>query len=521
MKGLWGRALFAVVLVVVAGVVSLASDGCSHPATTRGLVVRRDRGTGASSPRRALLIANEAYEHFGTLVTPSRDVRLLREALTTLGFEISEVRDATSDRLRGALRRFAASVRPGDVAMIYYAGHGASVGGHSYLVPVDFNGTCDASFGGQLEERALSIDELLADLADRQGRNLLFFDACRNNPCVTAARSMTRSLGTTRSIGEGLAPVRAPRDTLIVYASEPGTTALDDVNGNSPFARAVRAHLTDPIDIVMVVRAAREEVARTTNRQQYLWSQESLGGALVLGAEAEPSVVSEVSDASTRRSQVVVVATSNSLATTPAAVIRPLVDLSCPAEMLRIPGGTLRGERVDPFCMDRTEVTVSAYGECPSCAAPETGAACNWGRSDRYNHPVNCVDWGQANSYCRWLGSTLPTELEWEFGAVGETGNVYPWGDTTPSNHSCWARGASQGTCAAGSFPSGRSPFGLDDMSGNVWEWTSTVDGALCVSRGGGWSTFASGLVRATARGAVAPEDRTNILGFRCARRAM
>jgi len=193
------------------------------------------------------------------------------------------------------------------------------------------------------------------------------------------------------------------------------------------------------------------------------------------------------------------------------ACVRPLV---CPAGMVAIPGAA-------PFCLDRTEVTVAAYGTCSGCTAPNTGGACNWGVAGRGDHPINCVGWNQAVAFCASRGARLPTEAESQLAAAGTDGREYPWGNVPPSDQLCWSgEGARTGTCAVGSFPSGRSPYGAEDLSGNVCEWTSTSVGATRVYRGGGWSNDDAAGVCAASRGSDAPTARGNYLGFRCARGA-
>ncbi len=228
------------------------------------------------------------------------------------------------------------------------------------------------------------------------------------------------------------------------------------------------------------------------------------------------------------------------------------------ADMVRLPGGTFKlGQAalpvtVAPFMLDATEVTVAAYAECvnaktctpasttvdwPGIADAERDSwsqSCNGDRTDRKDHPVNCVDWQQATAYCAWAGKRLPSEQEWEWAARSAVPeNAYPWGDEAPSNQACWSgEGNDQGlanrssTCPVGSHPRGDSAQGISDLSGNVWEWTSTVrpcnvagkDLSCRVDRGGGWRDANPSAGSATASGTCVPNDRGSVLGFRCAK---
>jgi formylglycine-generating enzyme required for sulfatase activity len=248
--------------------------------------------------------------------------------------------------------------------------------------------------------------------------------------------------------------------------------------------------------------------------------------------------------------------------------------------MVRIPAGPFTmgcNERVDRLCfhdegarafqvyldayyVDRHEVTVTEYAACVEdgwCAEPDWGGACNWDRADRRDHPINCVDWYQAYDYCTWAGKRLPTEAEWEKAARGTDGRAYPWGnqgftgeklvanvaDTTAKRvYRAWAvseryeDGFTQ-TAPVETFPAGRSPYGVHDMVGNVWEWvsdwygeyyyrgaprrnpTGPVDGEFRVLRGGSWFNYPH-LNRVGYRGWYLPDEQLGYLGFRCARSA-
>ncbi len=233
---------------------------------------------------------------------------------------------------------------------------------------------------------------------------------------------------------------------------------------------------------------------------------------------------------------------------------------SCPEGMVSIPGGTFEmgssfgGEdderpvtrvTVSGYCLDRTEVTVRAYAQCVSAGSCSTSGTdqdsrCNFRHSDRGEHPMNCVDWSQAEAFCRWRGGRLPTEAEWEYAARGTDGRTYPWGNDAPTDSRLrWSGGCGSAACIGGTapvgrYPSGASPFGVQDMAGNVWEWVSdwygaypggsssnprgAYQGSSRVVRGGSWSSVGPSGVRAADRVRLEPAYRNYNLGFRCAR---
>ena len=174
-------------------------------------------------------------------------------------------------------------------------------------------------------------------------------------------------------------------------------------------------------------------------------------------------------------------------------------------------------------------MTTEAYAACVlsnKCTTTNTSGSCNAGVAGRENHPINCVDWNQATAYCAAQGLRLPTEEEWEYAARGTDGRLFPWGNTAPTNQLCWdgagndlGEGNRKNTCAVSSYSSGNSPFGLADMSGNVWEWTSSTfgGGAARVYRGGGWNDYDPSYVRSANRHVYEPTARHVDLGLRCA----
>ncbi len=188
------------------------------------------------------------------------------------------------------------------------------------------------------------------------------------------------------------------------------------------------------------------------------------------------------------------------------------------------------------FAIDRTEVTTGAYRECiaaGSCTPAGHDPYCNAARAKSDDQPINCVDWDQARTYCAWRGMRLPTEAEWEYAARGTDGRTYPWGNSRPSSQLCWdgpgsdlGRGRRRGTCAVGTHPAGRSAFGVEDMAGNVWEWTADAYSPaydqpptdLRVVRGGTWFGYDRSDVRASLRFRVFSTTSDYGIGFRCVR---
>ena len=117
----------------------------------------------------------------------------------------------------------------------------------------------------------------------------------------------------------------------------------------------------------------------------------------------------------------------------------PLV-VACAATS-SIPGWTPPPHTVElaAYELDVTETTVAQYRACVDahgCDAEKLNAhdTCNWGKTGKDDHPVNCVDWNQAEAFCKWAGKRLPTAEEWEAAAHGSTGYRYPWGNDAPGS---------------------------------------------------------------------------------------
>jgi formylglycine-generating enzyme required for sulfatase activity len=177
------------------------------------------------------------------------------------------------------------------------------------------------------------------------------------------------------------------------------------------------------------------------------------------------------------------------------------------------------------FYMDKYEVTTRLYAIFMQATGHE--APGRWNEVSKVNdgdRPVIGVAWHDADAYCRHYGKRLPTEEEWEKAARGTDGRKYPWGNEEPNRslasydrdgNRAWQGYSTLATVE--SYETGKSPYGLYNMAGNVWEWTSSdYDSSNKVYRGGSWGDSAAGL-HASIRPRRTPTDGANSLGFRCA----
>ncbi|HEX7229773.1 MAG TPA: SUMF1/EgtB/PvdO family nonheme iron enzyme, partial [Candidatus Binatia bacterium] len=189
---------------------------------------------------------------------------------------------------------------------------------------------------------------------------------------------------------------------------------------------------------------------------------------------------------------------------------------------------------LDAFRIDKYEVTNVLYRqfmEATGHRAPEfwTNSSVNAPKQ-----PVVGVSWHDASVFCRWAGKRLPTEAEWEKAARGTDGRKYPWGEQWDSSRANSAEARLGKPAAVGSFATGMSPYGVDDMTGNVWEWVADwydanyyrtapnrnpkgpESGENRVVRGGSWVYFADSL-RTSVRSGWSPMNTNMSIGFRCA----
>lgn len=231
----------------------------------------------AAEKRVALVIGNATYEHAGELANPLNDADDIAGKLETLGFEVVKGTDLDFTGMRRTVRDFVNSLKDADIALFYYAGHGLQVRGRNYLVPVD----AQLRSENDIDFEAMPISLVMSAMERLSKTNLIFLDACRNNPL---ARNLARSMGTrSASVGNGLARIGSGVGTLVSFSTQPGNVALDGEGRNSPFTAALVEHLGHPgEDISQSLVRVRVDVLRATGGQQIPWENSSLTGKVIL-----------------------------------------------------------------------------------------------------------------------------------------------------------------------------------------------------------------------------------------------
>ena len=251
--------------------------------TTLGFV------TGAQAEKRlALVIGNSAYQHTAELKNPRNDAAEIAAALKGLRFEVVEGLDLDKRTMEITVRKFAQALKNADVALFFYAGHGLQVNGQNYLVPID----------ARLEDATgLDFEMIRLDLVHRAMEretkaNLIFLDACRDNPL---SRNLARAMGTrSGDIGHGLAPVELGVGTLISFSTQPGNVALDGEGRNSPFASALAKRIrTEGEDLSSILIGVRNDVMEATRNRQIPWEHSALRSKFFFSAPAPADPMSK------------------------------------------------------------------------------------------------------------------------------------------------------------------------------------------------------------------------------------
>ena len=376
-----------------------------------------------------------------------------------------------------------------------------------------------------------------------------------------------RALGTTSSAARTLRPSVRPHTapTELAPAPAPARTAPSTTDGGAATTGPRPAENKSKIGLIVAGVAAL-----------------GLAAAAALALRGKPAPGRAPAAASVASTPAPIVA---SAAPAPSAAVPAP---SCPEGSAKIPAGQYfqgsdakeaadnekpsHNVTLNAFCMDLYETTAKQYKACSDvgkCRRPSNevewpkitpadrklySPLCTFGKPELDEHPINCVSFAMAETYCQAQGKRLPTEAEWEYATRGPDGRIYPWGDDPPTpkhlnacGTECVAWGQKHGvaftalypgddgyptTAPVGKFEAGRSRFGPYDVAGNVWEWVAdwyapyTPDaktnpkgpdtGDKKVIRGGAWNGSFTTWLRPSFRYAQDPSALSYGIGFRC-----
>src|SRR5262245_1417633 len=458
-----------------------------------------------AAKRVALVIGNADYRHAGKLINTINDATDMGAALTALGFQVLDGFDLDKVALDRKVREFATALEGAEAGVFFYSGHGLQVAGQNYIVPIDAALTTAAA----LELEMLRLDVVHRIMERLTNTNILFLDACRNNPL---ARNLAQAMGTRSvDVAKGFAPTQAGLGTPLAFSTEPDNVALDGSGRNSPFTGPLVQHIaTSKDDLNTILMSVRTQVVKETQGRQVPWEHSSMMArfyfsptALAKSKHAEAAIAVTPTQCDGLDASL----GSDRRCLKPNDTFKDCPD--CP-EMMVVPAGTFvmgspareqgRSDDEGPqrtvtmervFAVGKHEVTFADWDACLAVGGckhnPDDEG---WGRDKR---PVINVSWDDiTKEYLPWLsrktGRTyrLLTEAEWEYAARAGSGTRFHFGDnerdlctyanvadlTAKEKYKDWTvancRDGHVNTAAVGSLKV--NPFGLHDMHGNVWE---------------------------------------------------
>lgn len=227
----------------------------------------------AAQERVALIVGNSTYEHIPSLRNPKNDAGDLTARLEGLGFTVFGGADLDRPALVASLIRFGRAAEKAEVALFFYAGHGLQVNGENYLVPVD----AMVEFESEIDLSLVPLSGVMQQLERGSRTNIVFLDACRDNPFEKQlARASNRS---AMSLSKGLGRVQSGTGTFIAFATQPDAVAADGTGRNSPFTTALLNHIgTAGQSISDMMIEVRNDVLAETDGRQVPWDSSSLRG---------------------------------------------------------------------------------------------------------------------------------------------------------------------------------------------------------------------------------------------------
>ena len=498
----------------------------------------------------ALVIGNSEYAVLEPIPAASYDADDVAATLRRLGFvEVIVKKNLDGRALINEIGAFKATIRQGDLALLYYSGHGTSLGEENYLLPVDYDLPVDQDL---VKREAYAMSEVRDKLEDSGARvRVLIFDACRG-PAL-------RNKG-----GEGNpASVEVkPEGTLIAFASAHKQDSFFDARDrNSLYTKRLLEALRSPeADLRGLLQNVQSEVFEDTKHRQAPFTYGFLSGPLYLAGAPRNDVAARNGGASKPPDVEAWDAISNS--TTPedfddfvkifpgsdrasvarlkAAALRRAMAANNPAPVIRntapvaptertkvnpkdgltyvrIPAGHFTmgcspgDSECDPDEKPPREVTIPRDLWVGQTLVTQAAYQRVTGKTPSYftgnqQLPVETINQDEAKNYCQAVGMRLPTEAEWEYAARGGTTGAR-YGNL--DDIAWYVANSGNKTHEVGQ--KAPNADGLYDMLGNVWEWMSE-SGSL---RGASWNTYPAG-VRVSNRNRLVPGDRLYNIGVRC-----
>lgn len=216
----------------------------------------------------ALVIGNADYVDAGELKNPENDAMDISDKLEECGFTVVTKLNCTHREMDQALKDFKRALKDSDVGLFFFAGHGMQVDGDNYLAAID----SDVSDELAAKHSSLALNRVIEIMEKTDNSSsIIVLDACRDNPFE---RAWSRSMSS-----RGLAPVYAPRGTLVAYATSPGQVASDGRGRNGAYTAALLEHLTTPdCSIEGMFKRVRNTLSTATGGKQISWEHTSLAG---------------------------------------------------------------------------------------------------------------------------------------------------------------------------------------------------------------------------------------------------
>jgi uncharacterized caspase-like protein len=249
--------------------------GGSTPPPVEARVVRIEEAR-----RVALVIGNKTYEHppLLPLKNPVNDAEDMAAALSDLQFVVT-VKTEISDKkeMDAIVRSWSSSIQPNDVALFYYAGHGAQYDRSNFLFPISMRYEKESD----IEEQGESFDAVMRSMSDQRALlNIIILDTCRNE---IAGKSVTsRNVQDAPALARGLAVVSASSETYIAFATAPGQVTSDGPRRNGLFTEYLLKHIKAPgVNIEQMFKLVRQEVLKdeyNQGRRQEPWDASSMTG---------------------------------------------------------------------------------------------------------------------------------------------------------------------------------------------------------------------------------------------------